>query len=128
MSRTAIATAQAPGAIGAYSQAVKAGDTVYLSGQIALDPQTMSLVSDDPKVQIEQVFRNLAAVATAAGGSFAEIVKLNVYLTDLSHFGLVNEVMEAAFEAPYPARAAIGVATLPKAAVVEIEGIMYLGG
>jgi len=128
MSRTAVVTTLAPGAIGAYSQAVKAGDTVYLSGQIALDPQTMTLVSTDPKTQIERVFANLAAVATAGGGSFAEIIKLNVYLTDLAHFALVNEVMESLFEAPYPARAAVGVATLPKAALVEIEGIMYLGG
>jgi len=128
MSRTAVATDQAPSAIGAYSQAVRAGDTVYLSGEIPLVARTMTLVSKDPKTQIEQVFRNLAEVAVAAGGSFAEIVKLNVYLTDLGHFGLVNEVMETLFEAPYPARAAIGVATLPKSALVEIEGIMHLGG
>jgi len=119
MSRTAVVTSRAPGAIGAYSQAVKAGDTVYLSGQIALDPQTMTLVSADPKTQIERVFANLAEVAAAAGGSFAEITKLNVYLTDLAHFALVNEVMESMFESPYPARAAVGVATLPTIDLID---------
>lgn len=127
MPRKIISTDKAPGAIGAYSQASIAGDTVYLSGQIPLVPETMELVSDDVRVQIEQVFKNLEAVCTAAGGSFADVVKLNVFLTDLTHFPIVNEVMAKHFEEPYPARAAIGVASLPKDVAVEVEGIMYLG-
>ncbi len=127
MPRKIVSTDKAPGAIGAYSQAAIAGDTVYLSGQIPLVPETMELVSDDVRVQIEQVFKNLEAVCTAAGGSFADVVKLNVFLTDLTHFPIVNEVMAKHFEEPYPARAAIGVASLPKDVAVEVEGIMYLG-
>ena len=123
MSRQAIGTSDAPGALGTYSQAVRAGDTVYLSGQIPLDPETMELVSGT-REQIHQVFRNLRAVANAAGGDFADLVKLNVYLTDLGDFPLVNEVMAEYFDEPYPARAAIGVASLPKDARVEMEGIL----
>ena len=126
MKRTVIKTDQAPAAIGTYSQAMKVGSTVYLSGQIPLDPQTMELVQGDMRAQIERVFRNLQAVAGAAGGSLPDIVRLTVYLTDLSHFALVNEVMASFFSEPYPARAAIGVAALPKGAAVEIDGIMEL--
>ena len=124
MTRQAIATPDAPSAIGTYSQAIRAGDTVYLSGQIPLDPGTMELVSDDIREQIDQVFRNLRTVARAAGGDFGDLVKLNVYLTDLAHFPLVNEVMAEYFDEPYPARAVIGVASLPKDAVVEMEGVL----
>ncbi|MBF2761086.1 MAG: RidA family protein [Ectothiorhodospiraceae bacterium AqS1] len=127
MPRTAIVTSDAPGAIGAYSQAIRAGDTVYLSGQIPLHPESMKVVSDDPKEQIHQVLRNLSAVAEAAGGSLDDVVKLNVYLKDLSIFPLVNEVMAEYFTAPYPARAAIGVASLPLDVEVEIEGILVKG-
>ena len=127
MTRQIFNTDKAPGAIGAYSQAVKAGDTVYLSGSIPLVPATMELVSDDVKTQIVQVFDNLEAVCEAAGGSFEKVVKLTVFLTDLADFPLVNEVMEQRFSAPYPARAAIGVASLPKNVSVEVEGVMYLG-
>ena len=123
MTRQAIATAGAPGAIGAYSQAVRAGDTVYLSGQIPLDPESMELVSGS-REQIHQVFRNLRAVAEAAGGSLGDVVKLNVYLTDLGDFPTVNEVMAEYFREPYPARAAVGVASLPKGAGIEIEGVL----
>lgn len=126
MKKQAIKTDQAPAAIGTYSQAMKVGSTVYLSGQIPLDPQTMELVQGDMRAQIERVFRNLQAVAGAAAGSLADIVRLTVYLTDLSHFALVNEVMASFFSEPYPARAAIGVAALPKGAAVEIDGIMEL--
>lgn len=128
MARQPVVTTDAPGAIGAYSQAVRCGDTVYLSGQIPLVPGTMDIVSDDVRRQIEQVFDNLAAVCMAAGGSFDDVVKLNVYLTDLANFPLVNEVMGERFDEPYPARAAIGVAALPKDVAVEVEGIMHLGG
>ena len=127
MTRKAIATSSAPGAIGTYSQAVRAGDTVYLSGQIPLDPESMELVTGT-REQIHQVFRNLRAVATAAGGDFADLVKLNVYLTDLADFPIVNEVMAEYFDEPYPARAAIGVASLPLGAAVEMEGILVTGG
>ncbi len=127
MARQIIKTDKAPGAIGAYSQAVRCGDTVYLSGQIPLVPETMEKVSDDVRTQVEQVFTNLAAVVEAAGGSFDDVVKLNVYLTDLADFPIVNEVMAARFEEPYPARAAIGVSQLPKGVAVEVEGIMHLG-
>ena len=123
MSRQAITTPTAPNALGTYSQAIRAGDTVYLSGQIPLDPETMELVSGT-REQIHQVFRNLRAVAIAAGGDFGDLVKLNVYLTDLTDFPLVNEVMAEYFDEPYPARAAIGVAALPKDARVEMEGIL----
>ena len=128
MGREIIATDRAPQAIGTYSQAVKVGHTVYLSGQIPLVPDTMALVSGDMETQIRRVFDNLAAVCTAAGGSLADIVKLNIFLTDLSHFPLVNQVMATYFQEPYPARAAVGVAALPKGAAVEMDGVMVLGG
>jgi len=126
MAREIINTAAAPAAIGTYSQAVKVGDTVYLSGQIPLVPQTMQLVEGEMGEQIRQVFDNLQAVAGAAGGSLADVVKLNIYLTDLAHFPLVNEVMAGYFQEPYPARAAIGVASLPKGAAVEADAVMVL--
>ena len=125
MSRTTVSTANAPSAIGTYSQAVNVNGTVYLSGQIPLDPTTMEIV-DGTREQVDRVFRNLRAVAEAAGGDFSKVVKLNVYLTDLADFPVVNEVMGAYFSEPYPARAAVGVAALPKGATVEIEGIMVL--
>lgn len=121
-----IHTKLAPEAIGTYSQAIQCGDTIYLSGQIPLDPQTMQLCSPDIKLQITQVLENLSAVCEAASGSLAYVVKLNVYLTDLSHFSLVNEAMARYFIEPYPARAAIGVSALPRGAQVEIDGIMVL--
>ncbi len=116
----------APKAIGTYSQAVKAGNTVYLSGQIPLDPATMELVQGDISVQIKRVFENLKAVCEAAGGSLQDIVKLNIYLTDLAHFTTVNEIMATYFQQPYPARAAVGVAQLPKGALVEMDGVMVV--
>ena len=116
----------APQAIGTYSQAVKAGDTVYLSGQIPLDPESMELVGGGIENQIKQVFENLKAVCDAAGGSLQDIVKLNIFLTDLDNFATVNEVMATYFQKPYPARAAIGVAALPKGAEVEMDGIVIL--
>ena len=122
----AIHTALAPAAIGTYSQAICSGDTVYLSGQIPLDPQTMELCSNEIRLQIKQVFDNLSAVCDASGGSLAKIVKLSVYLTDLTHFHLVNEAMVERFSEPYPARVAIGVSALPRGAQVEIDGIMIL--
>ena len=118
---------QAPAAIGPYSQAVRCDRTVYISGQIPLDPATMELVDGDFSTHARRVFDNLAAVTAAAGGSLADVVKLNIYLTDLGNFPRVNEVMADYFETPYPARAAIGVAALPKGAVVEAEAILYLG-
>ncbi|MBB1270479.1 RidA family protein [Shewanella sp. SR44-3] len=121
-----IATDKAPQAIGTYSQAVKVGTTVYLSGQIPLDPKTMAMVSDDFSAQVVQVFENLTAVCEAAGGTMADIVKLNIFLTDLSHFATVNEIMSRYFSQPYPARAAIGVKQLPKDSLVEMDGIMEL--
>lgn len=127
MSRNAVQTDNAPAAIGAYSQAIRAGDTVYLSGAIPLRPDTMELVSDDVRTQIIQVFDNLEAVCHAAGGSFDQVVKLSIFLTDLAHFSLVNDVMAERFTEPYPARAAIGVASLPRDVAVEVEGVMYLG-
>jgi reactive intermediate/imine deaminase len=126
MAREIIKTEDAPAAIGTYSQAVKVGRTVYLSGQIPLDPKTMELVGPDPGAQIRRVFDNLAAVAKAAGGSLGDVVKLNIYLTDLGHFPLVNEIMAQYFREPYPARAAIGVAQLPRAAAVEMEAVLEL--
>lgn len=126
MSKEIIQTDNAPQAIGTYSQAVRVGHTVYLSGQIPLAPATMTLVDGDINEQITQVFENLKAVAEAAGGGLADVVKLNVFLTDLAHFPIVNEIMGRYFEAPYPARAAIGVAALPKAAAVEMDAIMQL--
>ncbi len=128
MVRRIVSTDSAPEAIGTYSQAIRTGDTVFLSGQIPLIPETMALVEGDIRDQIHQVFRNLTAVAEAAGGSLADTVKLNVYLTDLSHFPVVNEVMAEYFQQPYPARAAVGVAALPKGAEVEMDAIMVLGG
>ena len=126
MSRKIISTDNAPRAIGTYSQAVQTGQTVYLSGQIPLVPQTMELIEGDIKAQISRVFDNLSAVATAAGGSLADIVKLNIYLTDLSNFPVVNEIMATYFDEPYPARAAIGVSELPKDAMVEMDAILSL--
>ena len=127
MNKKAITTDRAPRAIGPYSQATRVGDTVYLSGQIPLHPETMELVEGDVRAQTHQVFANLAAVAAAAGGDLAAVVKLNVYLADIGHFPIVNEVMSEYFDEPYPARAALGVAALPKGAGVEIEAIMHLG-
>ena len=125
MSKTVITSPNAPAAIGTYSQAIKAGNTVYLSGQIPLDPKTMELVEGFEE-QTVQVFENLKAVIEAAGGSFQDVVKLNIFLTDLSHFTKVNEVMGRYFQQPYPARAAIGVAALPRGAMVEMDGILVL--
>lgn len=126
MTKTIIHTDLAPQAIGTYSQAVKVGQTVYLSGQIPLVPDTMQLIEGDISVQITQVFNNLQAVTEVAGGSLADIVKLNVFLTDLANFPIVNEIMGRYFQAPYPARAAVGVAALPKGADVEMDAIMVL--
>ncbi len=126
MSREIIRTDQAPQAIGTYSQAVKVDQTVYLSGQIPLIPESMQMVEGDIEAQIRQVFDNLQAVARAAGGSLADVVKLNVFLTDLSHFPVVNQVMADYFTEPYPARAAVGVAALPKDAAVEMDAVMAL--
>ena len=126
MSRKIISTDQAPKAIGTYSQAVKTGNTVYLSGQIPLVPESMELVEGDMRMQISRVFENLTAVCQAAGGTLADIVKLNIYLTDLSNFPLVNEIMAEYFSEPYPARAAVGVASLPKGANVEMDAIMVV--
>lgn len=126
MSREIIATDKAPQAIGTYSQAVKVSNTVYLSGQIPLDPNTMEVVGGDMRAQINRVFENLQAVAQASGGSLDKFVKLNIFLTDLSHFPLVNEIMAQYFSEPYPARAAIGVASLPKDVGVEMDAIMDL--
>jgi len=125
--RKVITSNNAPEAIGTYSQAIQTGSTVYLSGQIPLLPETMEIISDDIAEQINQVFRNLSAVAEAADGSLDDIVKLNVFLTDLSHFPTVNEIMASYFNQPYPARAAIGVAALPKGATVEMDAILELG-
>ena len=127
MSRQTIHSSHAPQAIGPYSQAVRAGDTVYLSGQIPLNPATMQLVSGDIEAEIRQVFENLKAVAAAAGGSLANAVKVNVFLTDLGHFAKVNEIMATYCTEPFPARAAVGVAQLPRGARVEIECVLYLG-
>jgi reactive intermediate/imine deaminase len=127
MPRQTIHTPNAPQAIGPYSQAVRAGDTVYLSGQIPLDPATMQMVSGEIETEIRQVFENLKAVAEASGGTLANAVKVNVFLTDLAHFAKVNEIMATYCSQPYPARAAIGVAQLPRGARVEIECVLYLG-
>ncbi|MDM8545826.1 RidA family protein [Candidatus Venteria ishoeyi] len=126
MTYDVISTNDAPQAIGTYSQAVRAGDTVYLSGQIPLVPETMTLVEGDMAQQIRRVFDNLQAVTKAAGGDLNNIVKLNIFLTDLSHFALVNEIMASYFQQPYPARAAVGVAALPKGAAVEMDAIMVV--
>jgi reactive intermediate/imine deaminase len=124
MSRTPIHTPRAPQAIGTYSQAIRAGDTVYLSGQIPLDPATGELVTGDMEAQVRRVFENLKAVAEAAGSDLSRLVKLNVYLTDLGHFALVNRVMAEYCPQPYPARAAVGVAALPRGATVEMDGML----
>ena len=126
MKKEIINTDNAPQAIGTYSQAVKVYNTVYLSGQIPLNPMTMTMVSGDMEAQIRRVFDNLKEVAEAAGGNLADIVKLNVFLTDLAHFPLVNELMAEYFQPPYPARAAVGVAALPKDAGVEMDGVMMV--
>ena len=121
-----IFTEDAPRAIGTYSQAVKVGNTIYLSGQIPLVPKTMELIEGDKKNQIKRVFMNLAAVAKASGGSLSDITKLNIYLTDLSDFPLINEIMPEYFSEPYPARAVVGVASLPKGATIEMDAIMMI--
>lgn len=126
MAIKAVHASKAPEAIGTYSQAILVGKTVYLSGQLPIDPETMELVKDNMHAQVRQIFKNLLSVCEAAGGSLKNIVKLNVFLTDLKNFSVVNEVMAELFTQPYPARAAIGVAALPKAAQVEIEGIMVV--
>jgi reactive intermediate/imine deaminase len=126
MNKSIVQTDKAPEAIGTYSQATKVGDTVYLSGQIPLVPETMQLVEGDISKQIERVFENLNAVCEAAGGGLNDIVKLNIFLSDLSNFAIVNEIMARYFDKPYPARAAIGVASLPKDAQVEMDGIMVV--
>ncbi|AHF03047.1 RidA family protein [Marichromatium gracile] len=126
MNKRVISTDQAPQAIGTYSQAVRVGDTVYLSGQIPLIPETMTLVEGDIEAQVRRVFDNLTAVARAANGTLADIVKLNVFLTDLGHFPVVNQVMTEYFAEPYPARAVVGVAALPKGAGVEMDAVMAL--
>ncbi|MBH8580799.1 RidA family protein [Bisbaumannia pacifica] len=125
--KAVINTDKAPAAIGPYSQAIKAGNTVYLSGQIPLDPATMELVSDDFEAQARQVFTNLKAVCEEAAGSLGEIVKINLYLVDLDNFAIVNQVMEEFFSAPFPARAAVGVKALPKGSQVEAEAVMVIG-
>ncbi len=125
MTRTVISTPKAPGAIGTYSQAVRSGDTVYLSGQIGLEPQTMQLAAGID-AQVRQVFENLQAVAEASGASLAQAVKVTIYLTDLAHFAKVNEIMAAYFSQPYPARAAVGVAALPRGALVEADAVLAL--
>lgn len=127
MTREIIQTSRAPQAIGTYSQAVRSGNTVYMSGQIPLVPESMELVDGDMEAQIRRVFDNLSAVAEAAGGSLADVVKLNVFLPDLGHFTLVNAVMAEYFQPPYPARAAVGVVALPRGALVEMDAVMELG-
>ena len=124
MPKSVISTPHAPSAIGTYSQAVRCGDTIYVSGQIGLDPATMQL-AEGIEAQVKRVFDNLKAVAEAAGGSLDDAAKLTIYLTDLAHFARVNEVMATYFRQPYPARAALGVASLPRDALVEVDAIMY---
>jgi reactive intermediate/imine deaminase len=126
MAKQAIQTKDAPAAIGTYSQAIRAGDTIYLSGQIPLDPKSMQLVTGDTRAEIARVFDNLAAVAAAAGASLDNAVRITVYLTDLKNFALVNEVMAEYFKQPYPARAAIGVAALPRGAAVEVDAVLVV--
>lgn len=123
--RSIIQTPDAPAAIGTYSQAIRVGETVYLSGQIGLDPSTMQMM-DGIEQQIHRVFQNLRAVSTAAGSDLADMVKLNVYLTDLAHFSKVNEIMATYLRTPYPARAAVGVAALPRGALVEMDGVLVI--
>ena len=127
MTHQIISTDGAPKAIGTYSQAVRAGDTLYVSGQIPLDPATGELVSRDMEGQVRRVFENLKAIIQAAGADFPQVVKLNVYLTDLKHFALINQVMAEYFREPYPARAAVGVASLPRNARVEMDCVLHLG-
>ena len=127
MARQAICTEDAPEAIGTYSQAIKVGKTVFISGQIPLEPGTMNIVDEDIRAQTHRVFNNLAAVVREGGGNLDDVVKLTVFLTDLSHFAVVNEVMAEHFNPPYPARAAVGVAALPKGAPIEIDAIAHLG-
>ena len=127
MAKQIIQTTSAPQAIGTYSQAVKVGDTVYLSGQIGLNPATMQMV-EGIEAEVHRIFKNLQAVAEASGGSLADVVKLNIFLTDLAHFALVNTIMAEYFKQPYPARAAVGVASLPRGALVEADGVMVLAG
>ncbi len=124
--KATIQTEKAPAAIGTYSQAIKVNNTVYLSGQIPLDPATMQMEEGDMRAQVVRVFDNLSAVCEASGGSLKDIVKLNIFLTDLAHFSLVNEVMATYFTQPYPARAAVGVASLPRGAQVEMDGVMVI--
>ncbi|GAC1665717.1 MAG: RidA family protein [Steroidobacteraceae bacterium] len=126
MSKHIIATPDAPAAIGIYSQAVRVGNTIWISGQIPLDPKTQELVQGDTEAQVRQVFENLKAIVTAAGANFDDVVKATVFLIDLSHFGLVNKVMAEFFREPYPARAAVGVAALPRGAQIEVECIVAL--
>ena len=126
MAKQAIQTKDAPAAIGTYSQAIRAGNTIYLSGQIPLDPKSMQLVTGDTRAEIARVFDNLAAVAAAAGASLENAVRITVYLTDLKNFALVNEVMAEHFKEPYPARAAIGVAALPRGAAVEVDAVLVV--
>ena len=126
MAKQAIQTKDAPAAIGTYSQAIRAGNTIYLSGQIPLDPKSMQLVTGDTRAEIARVFDNLAAVAEAAGASLDDAVRITVYLTDLKNFALVNEVMAEYFKEPYPARAAIGVAALPRGAAVEVDAVLVV--
>lgn len=127
MTRQIISTDGAPKAIGTYSQAVRAGDTLYVSGQVPLDPATGELLSGDMERQIHRVFDNLKAIVAAAGADFSQVVKLNVYLVDLKHFALVNQVMAQYFREPYPARAAVGVAALPRGAQIEMDCVAHLG-
>ena len=126
MTKTIIQTNKAPAAIGTYSQAVKSGNTIYISGQIPLDPETMEFIANDIEPQIHQVFKNLSAITEAAGGDLNQIAKLNIFLIDLSCFPLVNQIMAEYFQIPYPARAAVGVRELPKGALVEMDAIMEL--
>lgn len=126
MNKEIVHTSEAPAAIGAYSQAVKCGNTVYLSGQVALDPKTAAIVAGGIEAEIHQVFKNLAAVARAAGGSLKSAVKLTIYVTDMGNFPKVNEIMAQYFNKPYPARATVGVAALPKNAQVEIDAVLVL--
>ncbi len=127
MAKQAICTGDAPEAIGTYSQAIKVGETVFISGQIPLEPGTMNIVDEDIRAQTHRVFNNLAAVVREGGGNLDDVVKLTVFLTDLSHFAVVNEVMAEHFNPPYPARAAVGVAALPKGVPIEIDAIAHLG-
>ena len=127
MGKQAIHTRDAPEAIGTYSQAIKVGETVFISWQIPLEPDTMNIVDEDIRTQAHQVFNNLGAIAREGGGSLGDVVKLTVFLTDLKHFGVVNEVMAEHFDPPYPARAVVGVAALPKGVSIEIDAIVHLG-